>query len=132
MILADLPNSELGAWLYAAATVAQLAATITVLITINSKQRREITFAGEAVDKREFDRHVAENAVIHHQLFAKIGGAERGLEDRLGRRLEKMEQQSSEGREKMHERINDVIQSIGQLNISISSLETKLNERTHD
>lgn len=130
MILSDVTNSELGGWLYAAATVAQLAATITVLITVNSKQRREVTFAGEPVDKREFDRHLAENAAVHHELFAKIGGAERGLEDRLTRRLDKLEQQLHEGREKMHDRINDVIKSIGQINSSISNLEAKIHQQS--
>ena len=64
-ILAEISNSELGTWLYGAATVAQLGATITVLITINSKQRREVSFAGEPVDRKEFDRHVTEDAAVH-------------------------------------------------------------------
>ena len=77
MIISDISNSELGAWVYGLATVIQIASTIAILLTINSKQKREVTFAGEPLDRKDFDKHVAENAIVHHQLFAKIGGAER-------------------------------------------------------
>jgi hypothetical protein len=102
MIFADITNSELGGWLYAAATVAQLAGTITLLVTINSKQRREVSFAGEPVDRKEFDKHVAEDSAVHSQLFAKIGGAERGIESRVMSRLDKAEGESRELRRLVH------------------------------
>jgi hypothetical protein len=108
MILAEITNSELGTWLYAAVTVAQLAATITVLVTINSKQRREVSFAGEPVDRKEFDKHVAEDAAIHSQLFAKIGGAERGIETRVMTRLDKFETDWSESRRLVHQEITAI------------------------
>jgi hypothetical protein len=108
MIIADITNSELGAWLYAAVTVAQLAATITVLITINSKQRREVSFAGEPVDRKEFDKHVAEDSAIHSQLFARIGGAERGIESRVMTRMDKTETDSREFRRVVHEEITAI------------------------
>jgi hypothetical protein len=102
MMFGDITNSELGAWLYAAATVAQLGGTITVLVSLNSKQRREVSFAGEPVDRKEFDKHLAEDAAVHSQLFAKIGGAERGVESRLGSRLEKGESDARELRRLVH------------------------------
>ncbi len=108
MMLGEITNSELGTWLYAAVTVAQLAATITVLVTINSKQRREVSFAGEPVDRKEFDKHVAENAAIHSQLFAKIGGAERGIESRLMTRVDKSEADSRDLRRLMHQEISAI------------------------
>jgi hypothetical protein len=108
MILAEITNSELGTWLYAAVTVAQLAATITVLVTINSKQRREVSFAGEPVDRKEFDKHVAEDEAVHSQLFAKIGGAERGIESRVMTRLDKAELDSRELRRLVHQEITAI------------------------
>jgi hypothetical protein len=108
MILSEITNSELGAWLYAAVTVVQLAATITVLVTINSKQRREVSFAGEPVDRKEFDKHVAENSAVHAQLFARIGGAERGIESRVMTRLDKSETDSREFRRLVHEEITAI------------------------
>jgi hypothetical protein len=108
MILSEISNSELGTWLYAAATVAQLGATITVLITINSKQRREVSFAGDPVDRKEFDRHITEEATVHSQLFARIGGAERGIEGRLIARLDKAELDARELRRLVHQEISAI------------------------
>jgi hypothetical protein len=107
-MLADISNTELGAWVYALATVLQIAGTVAILITINSKQKREITFAGEPVDRKDFDKHVAENAAIHNQLFARIGGAERGLESRLTARIDKFETESKESRVLMHQDISAI------------------------
>jgi hypothetical protein len=107
-MIAEISASELGTWLYAAATVAQLAAIITVLVTINSKQRREVSFAGEPVDRKEFDKHVAEDAAIHGQLFAKIGGAERGIEARVMTRMDKFETDSKESRRLAHQEITAI------------------------
>lgn len=108
MILGEITNSDMGSWLYAAVTVAQLGATITVLITINSKQRREVSFAGEPVDRKEFDKHVAEEAAIHSQLFAKISGAERGIEARVMTRMDKSETDSRELRRLVHQEITAI------------------------
>jgi hypothetical protein len=108
MMFADITSSDLGTWLYAAATVAQLAGTITLLVTFNSKQRREVSFAGEPVDRKEFDKHVAEDAAVHSQLFAKIGGSERGLESRVTARMDKSEADSRELRRLVHQEISAI------------------------
>jgi hypothetical protein len=107
-MIAEITSSDLGTWLYAAATVAQLAGTVTLLITINSKQRREISFAGEPVDRKEFDKHVAQDAAIHSQLFAKIGGAERGIETRMMARMDNFETESKESRQLVHQEISAI------------------------
>jgi hypothetical protein len=108
MIISDISNADLGAWVYALATIIQIASTIAILVTINSKQKREITFAGEPVDRKDFDKHVAEDAAVHNQLFAKIGGAERGLESRLATRMDRFETESKEARLLMHQDINAI------------------------
>jgi hypothetical protein len=107
-IMAEISNSELGTWLYGAVIVAQLGATVTMLVTINSKQRREVSFAGEPVDRKEFDRHVSEDITVHSQIFARIGGAERGIESRLMARLDKAEAESAELRRLVHQEISAV------------------------
>jgi hypothetical protein len=103
MNLAEITAAELGTWMYAFGSVIQIAATVTLLVTINSKQRREVSFAGEPVDQKDFDRLVAENAAVHDQLFAKIGGVERGLDSRLAGRMDKFESESRESRRLMHQ-----------------------------
>jgi hypothetical protein len=108
MIFSDISNADLGAWVYALATIIQIASTIAILVTINSKQKREITFAGEPVERKEFDKHVLENTAVHNQLFARIGGAERGLESRLAARMDKSEAESQESRRLMHQDITAI------------------------
>jgi hypothetical protein len=115
MMLADLSNSELGAWLYAAATVAQLAATVTVLITINSKQRREVSFAEEPLEKAEFEKHVQWDKEIHNQLFAKLGGTERGVKAELLARLDKYEEQSTDSRREIHQRLDELLKAVSMI-----------------
>jgi hypothetical protein len=107
-MLADISNTELGTWVYALATVIQIAGTIAILVTINSRQKREVSFAGEPVDQKNFDKHVAENAAVHNQLFARIGGVERGLESRLTARIDRFETESKESRLLMHQDISAI------------------------
>jgi hypothetical protein len=108
MIISDISNSELGAWVYALAAIIQIASAVAILVTINSKQKREVTFAGEPVDRKDFDKQMAENAAVHSQLFAKIGGAERGLESRLAARMDKFETESGESRRLIQQHISAI------------------------
>jgi hypothetical protein len=108
MIISEISNSDLGAWVYGLATVVQIGSTIAILATMNSKQKREIYFAGEPMDRKDFEKHVTENAHVHTQLFAKIGGAERGLEARLAARMDKFERESEESRRLIHQDINTI------------------------
>jgi hypothetical protein len=108
MIFSELSSTDLGTWMYALGSVIQIAATITILVTINSKQKREVSFAGEPLDRKEFDRLVAENAGIHDQLFAKIGGVERGLDGRVAARMDKFEAEAHASRQLMHQDISAI------------------------
>ena len=121
MMFAEATNSELGAWLYAAATIAQLVATITVLITLNSKQRREITFAGVPVDKTDFDKHVQENREVHTQLFAKLSGVQRAAETTLHGR----ERDAVEGRRQMHETISTLGERVAGVETQTEMIEKR-------
>ena len=142
MIISDISNADLGAWVYALATIIQIASTIAILITINSKQKREITFAGEPVDRKDFDKHVADNAAVHNQLFAKIGGAERGLESRLATRMDRFETESKESRLLMHQDINAIGNDVSALkkeaelanqrSLQMDAKIDRLIERNHD
>jgi hypothetical protein len=126
MIVSDISNADLGTWVYGLAIIIQIASTLAILITINSKQRREVSFAGEPLDRKEFDKHVAENAAIHVQLFAKIGGAERGLETRLAARMDKLEMESKESLHLMYQGISAIGNDVAAL-----KKETKLaNQRS--
>jgi hypothetical protein len=51
---------------------------------------------------------MAEDAAVHNQLFARIGGAERGLESRLAARMDRFETESKESRRLMHQDISAI------------------------
>ena len=58
MILADTTTTEMGTWFFCLMGAAQLGLIVMQIATFNSKQRREVSFAGEPVDKKEFERRV--------------------------------------------------------------------------
>jgi hypothetical protein len=108
MNIAEISSADLGSWMYALGSVIQIAASVTILATINSKQRREISFAGEPLDRKEFDRMVAENAAAHDQLLAKISAVERGLDGRLAARIDKFEVESRESRQLLQQNVTAI------------------------
>lgn len=80
------------------------AGQITIWITMKSPQKREVTFAADLVDKKEFEKALNENKEVHNQLFAKLGGTQRGVEDRI----QKYEAAADLSRARMHEEIGDI------------------------
>lgn len=117
--------------------------TILAWVTLTKTTRTEVSFTGTPVDKKEFEKHVAENAHVHENIFSRIGGAERGVETRINARLEtisnnvvglsqKMQDDKTEilerGEERtavMHERINELVGAVGRLQ---GRIEKRLNE----
>jgi hypothetical protein len=78
------------------APIALIASTIAAIVTIfygNRSQKREVTFTGTPLDKKEFERHQQENRDEHDKFFAK---------------LDIMQSESKADREKLHFRINPI------------------------
>lgn len=93
------------------APVALIASTIAAIVTIfygNRSQKREVTFTGTPVDKKDFEQHQRENKEEHDKIFAKLGGVERGVESRLNAKLDAMAAESKADRDKLHFRINPI------------------------
>jgi hypothetical protein len=57
-MLAEVTTTEMGTWVFCLMGAAQLGLIILQIVTFTSKQRREVSFAGEPVDKEEFERRV--------------------------------------------------------------------------
>jgi hypothetical protein len=121
-MLADATPAELGAWVYALATVIQIASTIAILVTINSKQKREVSFAGDPVDKKEFERHALENAAVHNQLFAKLGGVERGA----ATTIKEYELSATESRRAMHNEITEIKERVSSLESRTEMIDRRI------
>jgi hypothetical protein len=88
------------------------------------------------VSKDVFNAQVAANMQEHRDLFAKLGGIERGSvarmdtlnrewQERLERHLSEMQRTDRESRDKMHERINAVLQAVSRVEGELKSLRAE-------
>jgi hypothetical protein len=89
----------------------------------NGKQKREVSFMETPATKKEFDEHVAWNRREHENLFSKIGGVERGVTARIESRLDGMQRDAHEGREKLHDRINEVLAEVSKLSGTVEEMK---------
>ena len=82
-----------------------------IMVASNKKQRREVTFGFEPASKDEFEKHLAWDRQEHRDLFSKIGGVERGAQNKLEAAIAS----GNVSREKLHGRINDLMSAIARL-----------------
>ena len=90
-------------------------------------QPLEVSAVAEYVPASAFAAHVAENKREHENLFAKIGGVERGMAQRLDGKLDTMQRNAEEGREKLHDRINDVLAAVSELRGTVNEMKNQNN-----
>lgn len=91
-----------------------------------TSNNRSVTIAEDCVCKSEFEKHVEANERAHKDLFSKIGGVERGtrheidgkfetLRKELHDGLQRVEAKGEDRAEKIHGRINDVLEAVSEL-----------------
>jgi LEA14-like dessication related protein len=116
MMLAQI-QSVPSEWLknFALVIMAIAATAFYIKGIFSSKQKREVSFTEPPASKKEFDAHVEWNRREHENLFSKIGGVERGVTLRIETRLDRMEKESHAAREKLHDRINEVLSAVANL-----------------
>jgi hypothetical protein len=76
--------------------------------------------------RADFDKHENEDRREHENIFKKLGGIERGVEERLTAKLTLMANEDKASRGKMHDQITD-------LNAKVSALDERsdlINQRT--
>lgn len=114
MMFADAANASsfLGAWISAAALVIALGGGVfTLFIT-----RREVESHKSASDQR-----LSAHEATHKDLFAKLGGVERGAGDKV----EKARAEFRHDLAELHEKINRVDK-----NTTAIEVETRMQSRT--
>lgn len=109
------PPVEIAAWLACLTFVVMLVNGVMKLVDRVKGKPAAGDVAREAADKfttkTEFRDHAEWNLNEHQNLFSKIGGVERGMNDRLDKKFTDLQESAHEGREKLHKRINRI--SIG-------------------
>jgi len=103
----------------------------------NRKQRREVSFGFIPAAKDEFDKHVAWNQKEHDNLFAKLGGLERGAaakiqtlsrewRDVLNDKIFELIRSNEESRQKIQENANALAREVGELSAANNLLNQRL------
>lgn len=119
------PKAFLQFWLIIGLLATVGVNVVTLVVTlINRKQKREVNFAFEPASREEFDKHVEWNRREHENLFAKIGGVERGSNGRMAElnkewhalvesKFVALLGADNEARGKIHARINTIEKELG-------------------
>jgi hypothetical protein len=119
-------------WCIVSSLTAMLASLSQIIsLFLNRRERREVSFAFDPAGKEEFEKHLARNEQEHRDIFARIGGVERGaiaradtvkreIEARLDHKFDEFAREHNESRTKLHERINQILQGVARLEGRIS------------
>lgn len=83
-------------------------ATVGMFFMMTRKQRREVSFSPEAVNKREFEAHLAENKLAHDRFDVRIGGVDRKSKEHADQAAEKLRSERREDLRSLHTEINEV------------------------
>lgn len=120
MLLAAAPPDGLSGWIDSLQFVITLTLALTLLwgkLTGRS-ERREISFSGTPLDKKEHDAHVTENRNEHATIDGKILNTEKGLRTEIA---------------ELHTKVNKVDREVGGLitttnlqNQQLAQIDTKV------
>lgn len=130
----NTPPIEIAAWLGCLAFVVMLAnGLIKLWRSLKDKPAPgEVRAESQRkfIGKETFAQAEAEHRKVHEQLFAKIGGVERGGRDHFDRRLAEIETRADASREKLHTRINrisiGVARLCGKLNVTMPAEDAEI------
>lgn len=133
MFLAEATNNDVITWGFIL-VVTTIGANLAVIIGTRRKQKREVSFEFTPASKEEFDRHVAANDQTTRDLFAKIGGVERGANGNAEKKIEALQHERREDVRQLHQEINEVGRKVAGLeketelqNQSMASMNAKLD-----
>ena len=121
---------QLGLWVIAATAVLQaLGAALSIAkFFINRAEKRQVSISPEVVLRPDFDAHVAENRHEHENLFAKLGGMERGLNAHLNSELKSLREERREDSRALHQELNDVARKVSGLEATNTLQNQRLAE----
>src|SRR5437667_1752254 len=133
MTLATTPTTDalqIGLWVIAATAVLQaLGAALSIArFFINRAEKRQVSISPEVVLRPDFDAHVAENRHEHENLFAKLGGMERGLNAHLNSELKSLRDERREDSRTLHQELNDVARKVSGLEATNTLQSQRLAE----
>jgi hypothetical protein len=114
-----LSFSQIGMAFVALVNFMMVGALVWNVLNARRTQKREVSFSEECVRRNEFKHHIATDEREFEKIHSRIGGVERGVEDRLGKKMDALRSElradvkdiADKGEErasKIHDRINDL------------------------
>ena len=133
VILAQAANAEalhLGLWVIAATALLQaaVAGLSIVKFFMHRSERREVTISPDAVSRPDFEAHALENKHEHENLFAKLGGLERGINAHLNLELKSLREERREDVRGLHSELNDLARKVSGLDATNALQNQRLAE----
>lgn len=109
----DVSSLQFGVWMLCAFTAMSGLGTLILLVKYfrNDSEKREVSISPDLMTKADFQKYADWNQHEHENIFKKLGGVERGARADLDRAISS----GNESREKLHNRINELLQAIARL-----------------
>jgi hypothetical protein len=102
--------------------VSGTALNLVTVWAFTRRQKREVSFSFEPASKDDFMKQVERNEQDHKDLFAKIGGVERGALARIDTAFKEMQRSGDESRERLHLRINEILSAVSEMKGEVKHL----------
>jgi hypothetical protein len=133
MILTITNNPEalqIGLWVIASTAVLQALGSAVSLAKFfaNRSERRQVSISPDILGRPDFDTHVAENKQEHQHLFAKIGGAERGITAHLNAEIKSLRDERREDIHSLHREMNEIARKVSGLEATNTLQSQRLAE----
>lgn len=120
------------------ALLASIIGNLAMALSVRKIQRREVSFGFIPAAKEEFDKHVAWDQKEHDNLFAKLGGMERGTAARqeaiskewrglVESKLSEITAANNEGRQRLWEKVTRVGEDVAALTADTETIKQRLN-----
>jgi hypothetical protein len=96
--------------------------TVLAWVVIYRVNKVQVSFTGEPVDKKEFDRQGLSNDAVHAQIFSRIGGVERGA----AQSLKEYELAANESLRAMHRDVETIGRQVSSLSTATEGNTSRL------
>jgi hypothetical protein len=131
--LAQTSNIEavqIGLWLIAATAILQAFGAVLSIAKffLNRSEKRQVTISPDVVGRPDFEAQSAQNKQEHENLFAKIGGLERGINAHVNTELRSLRDERREDVRALHSELNEVARKVSGLEATNTVQSQRLAE----
>lgn len=90
-------------------------------------EQREVKMMALAVERSVFESHVAKNDREHENIFSKLGGVDRGGQERMEKRIDELRKERGHDMEQLHGHLQAVGNKVSALDAMTAAQNTRLS-----